>query len=133
MTLFLIPDKVWAGLGLTTEWLCLSCVAHRLNPAITVDELSAEIHKQSARFHLKRRAFNSYGRVQAGQRGTSVQMFVPNDLATCADEEDDPIDMTSTTDLRAIIKRVQAGSMSWKELTSLPSWLLGLAVVVVFL
>jgi hypothetical protein len=30
VTLFGIPDKVWAGLGLRAEWLCLQCVGARL-------------------------------------------------------------------------------------------------------
>ena len=54
VTLFCIPDKVWCGLGLTTEWLCLSCVARRLNPAITADELGGEMYRQRRRFRLKR-------------------------------------------------------------------------------
>jgi hypothetical protein len=54
VTLFLIPDKVWTGLGLTTEWVCLTCVARRLNPNITADDLSEEIYKQRRRFKLKR-------------------------------------------------------------------------------
>jgi hypothetical protein len=39
VTLFAIPDKVWSGLGLTTEWICLACVARRLNPHCTAGEL----------------------------------------------------------------------------------------------
>jgi hypothetical protein len=54
VTLFLIPDKVWRGLELTTEWVCLACVARRLNPAITAEELSEEMYKQRRRFRLKR-------------------------------------------------------------------------------
>jgi hypothetical protein len=58
VTLFGIPDKVWKGLGFTTEWVCISCVMHRLNPAFssaaTADDLSEEIHRQRSRFKLKR-------------------------------------------------------------------------------
>jgi len=58
VTLFGIPDKVWKGLGLTTEWLCISCILRRLNPAFTSeatdDDLSEEIYRQRKRFKLKR-------------------------------------------------------------------------------
>jgi hypothetical protein len=38
VTLFGIPDKVWNGIGLTKEWICLFCIGRRLNPHVTADE-----------------------------------------------------------------------------------------------
>lgn len=58
VTLFAVPDKVWNGLGLTTEWVCIDCITHRLNPTIDTDGLEEEIQKQRRRFNLKR--FNKF-------------------------------------------------------------------------
>jgi hypothetical protein len=58
VTLFAVPDKVWLGLGLTTEWVCTGCIARRLNPNINTEELSDELRKQNRRFNLKQ--FNKF-------------------------------------------------------------------------
>ena len=60
VTLFGVPDKVWQGLGLTTEYICLHCLAKRLNPDITADAIGDEIgdaigdemYRQRRRFKL---------------------------------------------------------------------------------
>jgi hypothetical protein len=58
VTLFAVPDKVWCGLGLTTEWVCMGCIAKRLNPTITADGLDSELKKQRHHFNLKK--FNKF-------------------------------------------------------------------------
>lgn len=63
-TLFLVPDRVWRGLGLPKEaFICKTCFAHRLNPSITAEDISSEIVKQRRRFNLKWQR-NSYGGVK---------------------------------------------------------------------
>jgi hypothetical protein len=60
VTLFLIPDKVWDGLGYALrDFACLACVARRLNPKINPSELGEEIYRQRRRFRLKK--VNRYG------------------------------------------------------------------------
>jgi hypothetical protein len=51
VTLFAVPDKVWSGLGLTTERICLQCIADRLTT--DADDLVVAIKKHKRRFHLK--------------------------------------------------------------------------------
>jgi hypothetical protein len=54
---FVIPDKVWDGLGFPLEaHACLACVAKRLNPTSPpdADHLEGEIYRQRRRFKLKR-------------------------------------------------------------------------------
>lgn len=53
---FIIPDKVWDGLGFPLEaHACLACVAKRLNPTSPpdADNLEGEIYSQRRRFKLK--------------------------------------------------------------------------------
>jgi hypothetical protein len=55
VTAYMVPDKVWKGLGLASQdgWICLKCLAHRLNPDISVEEICDEIVRQQHRFNLK--------------------------------------------------------------------------------
>ena len=53
VTGFVVPDKVWRALGLTRQWVCLKCVAYRVNPTICVENLSQEIDRQRTRFNLQ--------------------------------------------------------------------------------
>jgi hypothetical protein len=82
VTLFGIPDKVWKGLGLTTEWVCISCVMHRLNPAFssaaTAYDLSKEIHRQRKRFKLK--AINRI----CGQRAPAYAVVMQPENESCS-------------------------------------------------
>ena len=73
VTLLSIPDKVWRDLKLD-GWVCLSCVAHALNPEIGVDDLSQEIWNQRRRFNLKR--FNTY--LGARMESTAVIVATPS-------------------------------------------------------
>jgi hypothetical protein len=66
VTLFAVPDKVWCGLGLTTEWVCMGCIAKRLNPTINADGLVGELKKQRRRFNLK--TFNKF----CGEKNTQT-------------------------------------------------------------
>jgi hypothetical protein len=54
ITVFGVPDKVWSALGLTTEWLCMGCVAKRINPSATANQLESEIRKHRKTFNLRR-------------------------------------------------------------------------------
>ena len=58
VTLFAVPDKVWRGLGLTTEWICMGCIARRINPTISAEQLDVELKKHRRRFNLKK--FNKF-------------------------------------------------------------------------
>jgi hypothetical protein len=54
---FMLPDKVWDGLGFALEdWSCLACVGRRLNPALEHPEdpyqINQEIIQQRHRFQL---------------------------------------------------------------------------------
>lgn len=55
VTIFLIPDKVWDGLGYAlADYACLACVSRRLNPQYPDPEnVTAEIYRQRRRFKLK--------------------------------------------------------------------------------
>jgi len=51
---FMIPDKVWDGLGYALgDYACMSCVARRLNPSHPDVELQVEISRQRKRFGLE--------------------------------------------------------------------------------
>jgi hypothetical protein len=58
VTVFGVPDKVWAALGLSTEWVCMGCVARRINPNATAEQLSNEIQQRRKHFNLRR--FNKF-------------------------------------------------------------------------
>jgi hypothetical protein len=53
VTLFGIPDKVWKALGLKKKWVCMDCVAKRINPKATAKQLNNEIQKRKKRFKLE--------------------------------------------------------------------------------
>src|SRR5947207_1325007 len=58
---FVVPDKVWDGLGFPLEaFACFGCFAKRLNPSDPpdVEHIDDEIYKQRKRFRLKR--FNRF-------------------------------------------------------------------------
>lgn len=90
VTAFLIPDKVWLALGLSKEWICLFCLARRLNPHLTANELNLtpdefssvvasvideEISRQKRKFRLK--AINRYG----GEKVSSMQVVQVSSFA----------------------------------------------------
>jgi hypothetical protein len=62
VTLYMVPDKVWDGLGFQLQdYACLDCFARRLNPEnppTDLDQLPDEIIRQYRRFKLK--AINTY-------------------------------------------------------------------------
>jgi hypothetical protein len=70
VTVFAVPDKVWRGLGLTTEWVCMGCVARRINPNATAEQLRSEIKKHQKRFRLKR--FNTF----CGEKNLTPNLFL---------------------------------------------------------
>lgn len=58
VTLFILADKVWDGLGLAvSDWICLHCIARRLKPNTppgTLGKLNDVIARQLRRFKLER-------------------------------------------------------------------------------
>jgi hypothetical protein len=62
VTLFLVPDKVWDGLGFKPgDFGCIKCVARRLNPQrppTNRNQLAKEILRQRRRFKLE--SHNTY-------------------------------------------------------------------------
>lgn len=64
VTLFMVVDKVWDGLGFAVgDWACLECVARRLSPddpPDTLGKLNDVIVRRRRRFKLEK--FNAYNR-----------------------------------------------------------------------
>jgi hypothetical protein len=52
VTVFGVPDKVWKGLGLKKEWLCMGCVARRIHSNATAEQLEKLIKNHRKRFNL---------------------------------------------------------------------------------
>jgi hypothetical protein len=80
---FMIPDKVWDGLGFALDdWSCLGCVGRSLNPALEHPgdpfEINREIILQRHRFHLEQS--NTYNSSQMQMPlAESIIVLVPGE------------------------------------------------------
>jgi hypothetical protein len=66
---FMIPDKVWDGLGFALDdWLFLACVGRRLNSALEHPgdpfQINRQIIQQRHRFHLEQNNTYNSGQMQ---------------------------------------------------------------------
>lgn len=96
---FMIPDKVWDGLGFALDdWPCLACVGRRLNPALKHPEdpfeINREIIEQRRRFHLEESNTYNSGQMQM-PLAESIIVLVPGEgsQTELTAEESGPCDM----------------------------------------
>jgi hypothetical protein len=72
---FMIPDKVWDGLGFAlADWSCLACVGRRLNPALKHPEDPFQRH----RFHLEQSNSYNSGQMQM-PLAESIIVLIPGE------------------------------------------------------